>query len=96
LNGETEAVELLKAVKYDFDRHIVPASTEDLSQRLEPLSIGLSHQCPVLGVDARMFRIRPMAKKPTLISDVGEPPPEKSPIGRLNEKGQSVLKPDIE
>ena len=86
-----EIIDLLKALKHDLERRIVPTSAEEISQRLELLSIGLSQQCPVLGAGARMFRIRSMREKPTLINDVREPPPEISPIGRLNEKGQSIL-----
>jgi hypothetical protein len=91
LKDPQQTIELLKALKYDLEKQIVPDSAENLRQRLEPLSIGLSHQCPVVGIRTRMFRVRSMAHKPVLINDVREPPPHLSPIGRLNDEGQSVL-----
>jgi hypothetical protein len=91
LNGAIKTIELLKALRYELEKQIVPASAEELSQRLDPLSIGLSHQWPVVGPDTRMFRIRSIVDKPVSTNDVREPPLDLSPIGRLNERGQSVL-----
>jgi len=87
----SETVELLRALKDELRRRILPTSIGGLSERLNPLSIGLNHRCPVVGIDARMFRVRPIDHKPASTSDVGAPSPKRCPIGRLNDEGQSVL-----
>jgi RES domain-containing protein len=84
-------LELLDVLKSEFAKRIVPQSGEELSNRLDPLSVGLIHQVPVLGAGARMFRIRAMGQKASSTNDIREPPPDAAPIGRLNEKGQSAL-----
>jgi len=91
LSQSAKVTELLGSLKKELREGATPQSVEGLRERLDPLSIGLIHQCPTLGAGARMFRIRAMAEKPKSLDNVGQPPPELSSIGRLNEKGESVL-----
>ena len=86
-----ETEDPLTSLREELCGRILPDSVGSLSERLRPLSVGLTHHCPLLGVGSRMFRIRKINNKPTSISEVGAPPAEKSPIGRLNDQGQSVL-----
>ncbi|HYR21478.1 MAG TPA: RES family NAD+ phosphorylase [Chthoniobacterales bacterium] len=85
------SIDLLAALDDELRQKIVPSSAFELSERLERLSIGVNHHCPIFYRDARMFRIRQMSRKPTLLIEVGEPPSQLSRIGRLNDQGQSVL-----
>jgi hypothetical protein len=87
----TDTVEAMRSLEQELRGRIVPTSIEGLSERLEPLSIGLSQRIPVAVLDTRMFRVRRMDHKPALIDEVGAPPPKGSPVGRLNGEGQSVL-----
>jgi RES domain-containing protein len=84
-------IELITTLERELCDRTVPDTVEGLSERLEPLSIGLTQTIPVLFADTRMFRIRRMDRKPDSIDQVGAPPHGKSPIGRLNDEGQSVL-----
>jgi len=87
----TDTIEMLTTLERELHSRIVPTSIEGLSERLNPLSIGLTQRIPVAFFDTRMFRIRRMDHKPASIDEVGAPPLERSPIGRLNDEGQSVL-----
>jgi hypothetical protein len=69
----------------------VPESAQHAAERIGPLTIGLQMKAPILMAGARLFRARSMDGKPGSISDVGAPPVEVTSIGRLNERGQSVL-----
>jgi len=68
-----------------------PRTIEELSAQLEPLSVGLTQRVPVLFRGTRMFRTRKMQSKPSYIHEIGAPPADVTPIGRLNAIRQSVL-----
>ena len=87
----SETIDLVRALESELTERIVPVSAHDLSERLNPLTLQLSQQGPVLSKDTRMFRIRPMDYKPGLIDEVGAPSQGKIRIGRLNDQDHRVL-----
>ncbi len=83
--------EILTGLESELQSGVAPSSIKELSERLDSLSIGLNRQIPWFVFDTRMFRVRRMVSKPLVIDEVGAPPEDKSPIGRLNDERQSVL-----
>jgi hypothetical protein len=87
-----DLIDIMRELERDFENGVVPKSAEELGDQLEPLSIQLRQHVPVLFRDSRMFRISKVRNcKPDSIDKVGAPPPNIAPMGRLNDKGQSVL-----
>jgi hypothetical protein len=84
-------IELITTLERELRARTVPDNVDALSERLQPLTLGLRQEAPVLLADTRLFRIRRMNRKPDSMREVGAPPPEKSSIGRLNDDGQSIL-----
>jgi hypothetical protein len=68
-----------------------PSSIENASNTIGQLTIGLRQSVPILTSGARLFRVRRLNAKPSLVTDIGPPPPQAARISRLNEAGQSVL-----
>ena len=86
----SEKAPLIEAIRRDIVSGLV-ASVEELSERLDPISIGGIGKIAVAGRGARMFRIRRVAARPLNITEIGAPPSGVAPMGRLNEAGHSVL-----
>lgn len=87
----TDPVEIIEEISTQLSRRTIPESVEALFEQLNPLSIGLKYQQLVLPFGARMFRITKWDEKPDSINQLGAPPPGRSPLGRLNDVGESVL-----
>jgi hypothetical protein len=82
----------LAAIENAFDTGHIPGSIDDAFREIKPLTINVQHRVPTLPQYWRMFRARKMSEKPLGMSDVGAPEPHKVlKMGRLNDRGQSVL-----
>ena len=82
---------LLQQLHADVLSCTIPDSAKALVKRFEPLTVGMRLKAPILLSGARLFRIRRMNNIPLNIAEVGAPPTGVAPIGRVNDKGQSVL-----
>lgn len=82
---------LIEEIRLWLQARTPPRDIDEVRERLAPLSIGLTQRIPVLFQGTRMFRVRAMQTKPEYISEIGVPPADLTPIGRLNAVGQSVL-----
>ena len=87
----SQNADLIDALLRELVTGSVPTSTVAIAERLNPLSVGIRHKTPILARGARLFRVTNWCGKPSRIKDVGAPPRDKAPMGRLNDVGQSVL-----